>query len=129
MPRSAAQGREIRTLLGHAAVAWPLLRHAMLRLPGIALALAALGFLGLGPQQPTPEWGLILAEGIGYVERAPWAVLAPASALVLASVVAVELAGAGHGARVSTGNTAGGVTLPGTDPVQAPEHVGAPGAR
>ncbi len=79
------------------AVARPLLRHAMLRLPGVALALAALGFLGLGPQQPSPEWGLILAEGIGYVERAPWAVLAPASALVLASVLAVSLAGAGSG--------------------------------
>jgi peptide/nickel transport system permease protein len=77
------------------AVALPLLRHAMLRLPGVALALAALGFLGLGPRQPSPEWGLILAEGIGYVERAPWAVLAPASALVLASVLAVSLAGAG----------------------------------
>jgi peptide/nickel transport system permease protein len=75
------------------AVAAPLLRHAMLRLPGTALALAALGFLGLGPQQPSPEWGLVLAEGMGYVERAPWAVLAPASALVLASVLAVGLAG------------------------------------
>ncbi|MDQ0921710.1 peptide/nickel transport system permease protein [Pseudarthrobacter sp. W1I19] len=80
------------------AVARPLIRHAMLRLPGIALALAALGFLGLGPQQPSPEWGLILAEGIGYVERAPWAVLAPAFALVLASVLAVGLAGIGSGA-------------------------------
>ena len=79
------------------AVARPLLRHAMLRLPGVALALAALGFLGLGPQQPSPELGLILAEGIGYVERAPWAVLAPASALVLASVLAVSLAGTGSG--------------------------------
>lgn len=77
------------------AVARPLVRHAMLRLPGIALALAALGFLGLGPQQPSPEWGLILAEGINYVERAPWAVVAPASALALAAVLAVGLAGAG----------------------------------
>jgi len=66
-------------------------RHAVLRLPGIALALAALGFLGLGHQPPTPEWGLLLAEGIGYVERAPWTVLGPASALVLAAVLAVSL--------------------------------------
>ncbi|QYF75600.1 ABC transporter permease subunit [Cryobacterium sp. PAMC25264] len=74
------------------AVVGPVFRHAMLRLPGIALTLAALGFLGLGSDQPTPEWGLILAEGSGYAERAPWAVLAPAGALVLASVLAVSLA-------------------------------------
>lgn len=73
------------------AVLGPVFRHAMLRLPGIALALSALGFLGLGPRQPSPEWGLILAEGINYVERAPWAVTAPASALALASVLAVSL--------------------------------------
>lgn len=69
----------------------PVSRHAVLRLPGIALALAALGFLGLGPHQPTPEWGLVLSEGMGYVERAPWTVLAPAIALILASVLAVSL--------------------------------------
>lgn len=65
----------------------------MLRLPGVALALAALGFLGLGAQPPTPEWGLLLAEGIGYVERAPFTAIAPAAALVLTSVCAVALAG------------------------------------
>ncbi|MDV8149758.1 ABC transporter permease subunit [Arthrobacter sp. B10-11] len=73
----------------------PVFRHAMLRVPGVALALAALGFLGLGPRPPAPEWGLVLAEGINYVERAPWAVAAPSSALVLASVLAVSLAGLG----------------------------------
>lgn len=66
-----------------------LARHGMLRLPGIALALASLGFLGLGAQPPTPEWGLLLAEGIAYVERAPWTTAAPAAALVLVSVIAV----------------------------------------
>ncbi|WP_455835666.1 ABC transporter permease subunit [Pseudarthrobacter siccitolerans] len=94
------------------AVIRPLVRHAMLRLPGIALALAALGFLGLGPQPPSPEWGLILAEGIGYVERAPWAVLAPAATLVLASVLAVGLAGIGGGAVVAV--QAGDVAAAGT---------------
>lgn len=74
------------------AVVGPVFRHSMLRLPGIALTLAALGFLGLGSDQPTPEWGLILAEGSGYAERAPWTVAAPAAALILASVLAVSLA-------------------------------------
>ena len=71
----------------------PLLRHGMLRLPGVALALAALGFLGLGAQPPLPEWGLLLSEGIDYVERAPWTTVAPAIALILTSVLAVALAG------------------------------------
>ncbi|MBP5981544.1 MAG: ABC transporter permease subunit [Halomonas sp.] len=73
------------------AVIGPVFRHAMLRLPGIALALAALGFLGLGPRPPSPEWGLVLAEGMPYIERAPWAVLIPALALMLLSVLAVSL--------------------------------------
>ena len=74
------------------AVLGPALRHAMLRLPGIALALAALGFLGLGARPPAPEWGLVLAEGMPYLERAPFAVLVPAGALVLLAVFAVSAA-------------------------------------
>jgi peptide/nickel transport system permease protein len=70
----------------------PVFRHAMLRLPGIALALAALGFLGLGPRPPRPEWGLVLGEGMPYVERAPWAVAVPAAALIALSVLAVSSA-------------------------------------
>ncbi|MEU4562919.1 ABC transporter permease subunit [Actinoplanes sp. NPDC023936] len=71
------------------AVLGPLTRHAVLRIPGIALALAALGFLGLGPQPPAPDWGLVLAEGMPYVERAPWTVLGPCLSLVALSVLAV----------------------------------------
>jgi peptide/nickel transport system permease protein len=73
------------------AVAGPVARHAVLRLPGIALALASLGFLGLGSQPPAPEWGSSLAESLPYVERAPWAVLAPAVALLLLAALAVSL--------------------------------------
>ncbi|WP_413530781.1 ABC transporter permease subunit [Rahnella inusitata] len=73
------------------ALSGPLLRHAMLRLPGIALALASLGFLGLGAPPPVPEWGRVLAEGMPYIERAGWSVLAPAVALGVLSVMAVTL--------------------------------------
>lgn len=75
------------------ALCGPLLRHAMLRLPGIALALASLGFLGLGAPPPVPEWGRVLAEGMPYIERAWWSVLAPAAALTVLSVMAVTLSG------------------------------------
>ncbi|WP_406122212.1 ABC transporter permease subunit [Streptomyces canus] len=71
----------------------PVARHALLRLPGVALALASLGFLGLGAQPPSPEWGLLLAENQPYAERAPWAVLAPAAALALLGALAVSSAG------------------------------------
>ncbi|MFH8469644.1 ABC transporter permease subunit [Streptomyces sp. NPDC017991] len=73
-------------------VAAPVTRHALLRLPGIALALASLGFLGLGAQPPAPEWGLLLDESRAYVERAPWAALAPAVALALLAGLSVSAA-------------------------------------
>ncbi|MGW6642227.1 ABC transporter permease subunit [Streptomyces iakyrus] len=79
------------------AVAPPVARHALLRLPGIALSLAALGFLGLGAQPPSPDWGLLLAENQPYAERAPWAVLFPAAVLALLGALAVTAAG---GARL-----------------------------
>lgn len=75
------------------AVLPPVTRHALLRLPAVALALASLGFLGLGAQPPSAEWGRLLAENHPYAERAPWAVLAPAAALALLGVVAVTSAG------------------------------------
>jgi ABC-type dipeptide/oligopeptide/nickel transport system permease subunit len=63
-------------------------RNAVLRLPTTILVLASLGFLGLGEQPPTPEWGRLLAENQPYLELAPWTTLAPACALVLLSVLA-----------------------------------------
>ncbi|MEV0222580.1 ABC transporter permease subunit [Streptomyces sp. NPDC050704] len=80
------------------------LRNALLRLPTTVLVLASLGFLGLGEQPPTPEWGRLLSENQPYVELAPWTVLAPAGALVLLSVLAVSgAASGGSGARRRTG--------------------------
>jgi peptide/nickel transport system permease protein len=66
------------------------LRNALLRVPTTVLVLASLGFLGLGQQPPTAEWGRLLSENQPYVELAPWTVLGPACALVLLSVLAVS---------------------------------------
>ncbi|WP_309113169.1 ABC transporter permease subunit [Saccharothrix sp.] len=77
-------------------VAGPVARHAVLRLPIIALALASLGFLGLGAQPPAPEWGLLLAESLPYVERAPLAALTPAAMLLLLAALAVSLSTRGR---------------------------------
>ncbi|MEO6087620.1 MAG: ABC transporter permease subunit [Umezawaea sp.] len=85
------------------AVLRPVARHAMVRLPGIALALATLGFLGLGAQPPSTEWGLLIAENNPYAERAPWAVLAPAAVLALLGALAVTAAGCGRRSRVRRG--------------------------
>ncbi|MFF9501123.1 ABC transporter permease subunit [Streptomyces sp. NPDC014656] len=76
-------------------VAGPVARHAVLRLPGVALALASLGFLGLGARPPSPEWGLLLDESADYVERAPVPALAPAVALALLAALAVCLSSLG----------------------------------
>lgn len=77
----------------------PVVRHAVLRVPAIALALASLGFLGLGTAPPSPEWGRMLSENLPYAERAPWAVLAPAAALAALGATAVLAAAAVRGVR------------------------------
>jgi peptide/nickel transport system permease protein len=99
LPLSGLRRWEINLFHIVPAVAAPLGRHGLLRLPGVALAMASLGFLGLGAPPPTPDWGLLLAEGIDYVERAPWAVAAPAGGLIVVSVLAVSAASAGLSAR------------------------------
>ncbi|WP_063651416.1 ABC transporter permease subunit [Aliivibrio fischeri] len=61
----------------------PLIRHALLRLPVITLSLTSLSFIGLGVKPPAPEWGLIIAENLPYIERSPFGVLLPITGLVL----------------------------------------------
>ncbi|WP_394617281.1 ABC transporter permease subunit [Lentzea sp. JNUCC 0626] len=70
----------------------PVVRNGLARLPAVALAVASLGFLGLGSQPPEPEWGLLLAEGMPHFEAAPWTVLFPAAALISLGVGAACLA-------------------------------------
>jgi len=51
----------------------------------IALA-AALGFLGLGVQPPTPEWGTMISDGQNYITTAWWLTLFPGLAIVFVGV-------------------------------------------
>jgi peptide/nickel transport system permease protein len=76
----------------------PLLAQSSLRFANVVLSIAGLSFLGLGPQPPTPEWGAMLSDGRDHAFSAPWLVLAPGLAIVVATAV---LATIGHrlGAR------------------------------
>jgi peptide/nickel transport system permease protein len=53
---------------------------------GIMLTAAALSFLGLGAQDPTPEWGLMVNQGQGLLETNWWVAIVPGVAIVLAAV-------------------------------------------
>src|SRR5262245_19143166 len=60
----------------------------------VILAEAALSFLGVGPQEPTPAWGLMVAAGKGSLTNAPHLLFFPAGAIVL-TVLAFILIGDG----------------------------------
>lgn len=51
------------------------------------MELAALSFLGIGVQAPQAEWGSMINEAKGYLQLAPWAVLAPAAAMIVTVIV------------------------------------------
>ncbi|MDY7102761.1 MAG: ABC transporter permease [Actinomycetota bacterium] len=65
---------------------------ASLVFASVIIAESALSFLGIGTPPPTPSWGLMLAEGLRFVQSAPWMVLAPAITLSLA-VLAFNMLG------------------------------------
>jgi peptide/nickel transport system permease protein len=67
---------------------------ASLGFSAAVLSAAALSFLGLGAQPPAAEWGLMLATGRNYIERAPWVVIAPGIAIFIA-VMAFNMLGDG----------------------------------
>jgi len=66
----------------------PVLALAALEVGTAVLAVASLGFLGYGAPPPTPEWGLLVAEGRDYVAVHPWISILPGllvAALVLST--------------------------------------------
>ena len=64
-------------------IAAPLIVQTSLAIPAAIIAEAALGFLGLGVQPPTPSWGAMINAGKGYLEADPILVLAPGAAIFL----------------------------------------------
>ena len=72
----------------------PVLVQASLDFGGVILTAAALSFLGLGAQDPTPEWGLMVNEGRSFFQTYWWLVTFPGLA-ILFSAVAFNLLGDG----------------------------------
>lgn len=72
----------------------PLIVQATLGFSSAILDAAALGFLGLGVQPPTAEWGAMLASARDYIDNAWWIVTMPGLAILI-SVLTINLLGDG----------------------------------
>ena len=72
----------------------PLIVQTTLGFASAILEAAALSFLGLGAQPPTPEWGAMLANGRSLILRAWWAVTFP-GIMILFAVLGFNLLGDG----------------------------------
>ena len=72
----------------------PIIVLTTLALPAAILSTTALSFLGLGSQPPAPDWGVILNEGINFIEIAPWISVFPGLAIVW-TVLGFNLLGVG----------------------------------
>lgn len=70
----------------------PIIVQATLRMGSSIMLASTLGFLGLGAQPPTPEWGAMLSSARTYIWRAPHMAIAPGMAIFL-TVISVNLLG------------------------------------
>lgn len=77
-----------RQLAGHVlpAVRGPVLALAVVDFGAAVLAVSSLGYLGFGTPPPTPEWGLIVAEGRQYLQNAWWMTTLPGVFILLVVV-------------------------------------------
>ena len=71
-----------------------LIVQAALGISDAILAAAGLGFLGLGAQPPTPEWGSMLADSRDLITSNPWVMAMPGIAILI-TVLAINLMGDG----------------------------------
>lgn len=72
----------------------PLLVQGSLNIAFAMLAEASLSFLGLGAQPPTPSWGLMINNGSGFMQTAPWIIIFPGIAIAV-TVIGFNLLGDG----------------------------------
>jgi dipeptide transport system permease protein len=82
----------LRTILPNCLA--PLIVQGTLSFSNAILDAAALGFLGMGAQPPTPEWGTMLAEAREFILSAWWVVTFPGLAILI-TVLAINLVGDG----------------------------------
>ncbi len=61
----------------------PIIVYATMNIGTAIIVEAALSFLGLGVQPPTPAWGKMLSESLNYIDIAPWMMLFPGLAIVI----------------------------------------------
>lgn len=61
----------------------PLAVEGSMRFSYSIFLVASLGFLGLGIQPPSPDWGMMVGEARNHFSQAPWALFAPAGAIAL----------------------------------------------
>jgi len=72
----------------------PIIVQMTLGVGGAILFAAALGFLGLGVQPPTPEWGAMISDAIPFLRQSPYLVFFPGMAIML-TVLGFNLLGDG----------------------------------
>ena len=72
----------------------PIIVQVSLDVGGVILTASALSFLGLGAQDPTPDWGLMVSQGQAYFTTQWWLVTFPGAAILL-TAVAFNLLGDG----------------------------------
>jgi peptide/nickel transport system permease protein len=77
----------IRNVVGTVAV------QATFEVANAILLLAALSFLGLGPQPPAVNWGGMLSTGLQYIFDGYWWLIYPAGLCIVITVVAFNLLG------------------------------------
>jgi peptide/nickel transport system permease protein len=92
----AAGASELRMMVNHIApgTIGPIIVQVSLALAYAILAEAALSFLGLGTQPPTPTWGSMLSFGREFIREAPWFTFFPGFAIFL-TVLSLNLVGDG----------------------------------